>query len=39
VIASDGKVEMRLPRDFSAVSKARLQRGIEAFLAALDQKD
>ncbi len=32
-------VEMRLPRDFSAVSKARLQRGIEAFLAALDQKD
>ncbi len=39
VTASDGKVEMRLPRDFSAVSKARLQRGIEAFLAALDQTD
>ncbi|SFT11389.1 chromosome partitioning protein, ParB family [Sulfitobacter marinus] len=39
VTASDGKVEMRLPRDFSAVSKASLQRGIEAFLAALDQKD
>jgi len=30
---------MRLPRDFSAVSKAKLQRGIEAFLAAIDAKD
>lgn len=39
VTASDGKVEMRLPRDFSAVSKAQLQRGIEAFLAALDSKE
>ena len=39
VTASDGRVEMRLPRDFSAVSKARLQRGVEAFLAALDQND
>ncbi|MEP2922404.1 MAG: ParB/RepB/Spo0J family partition protein [Sulfitobacter sp.] len=39
VTASDGKVEMRLPRDFSAVSKAKLQRGIEAFLAAIDAKD
>lgn len=39
VTASDGKVEMRLPRDFSAVSKARLQRGIEAFLSALDQPE
>lgn len=39
VTASDGKVEMRLPRDFSAVSKAKLQRGIEAFLAAIDLKE
>lgn len=39
VTASDGKVEIRLPRDFSAVSKAQLQRGIEAFLAALDSND
>ena len=37
VTASDGRIEMRLPRDFSAVSKARLQRGIEAFLAAIDK--
>jgi ParB family chromosome partitioning protein len=37
VTASDGRVEMRLPRDFSAVSKVRLQRGIEAFLAAIDK--
>ena len=34
---SGGKVEMRLPCDFSAVSKARLQRGIEALLAAIDK--
>ena len=39
VTASDGKVEMRLPRDFAAVSKQRLQRGIEAFLAAIDKDD
>lgn len=38
VIASEGKVEIRLPRDFSAISKAELQRGIEAFLAAIDRK-
>lgn len=36
VTATDGKVEMRLPRDFSAVSKAQLQRGIEAFIKAID---
>ena len=36
VTATDGRVELRLERDFSAVSKARLQSGIEAFLAALD---
>jgi ParB family transcriptional regulator, chromosome partitioning protein len=37
VTASDGKVELRLDRDFSAVPRARLQRGIEAFLATLDE--
>ena len=36
VTASDGKVELRLDRDFSAVPRARLQAGIEAFLATLD---
>ena len=39
VTALDGKVELRLERDFSAIPKARLQQGIEAFLAALDVKD
>ncbi len=39
VTALDGKVEMRLPRDFSAVSKASLQRGIEAFLAEIDRDE
>ncbi|MEP2984693.1 MAG: ParB N-terminal domain-containing protein [Sulfitobacter sp.] len=39
VTALDGKVELRLERDFSAIPKARLQQGIEAFLAALDAKD
>lgn len=38
VTASDGKVEIRLTRDFSAMSKADLQRGIEAFMAAIDHK-
>ncbi|MEX3314207.1 ParB/RepB/Spo0J family partition protein [Sulfitobacter sp. PS-8MA] len=37
VTASDGKVELRLERDFSAVPRARLQKGIEAFLATLDE--
>ena len=36
VTALDGKVELRLDRDFSAISKARLQQGIERFLEALD---
>ena len=39
VTASDGKVEMRLPRDFAAVSKQSLQRGIEAFMAAIDRDE
>ncbi|SFR64362.1 ParB/RepB/Spo0J family partition protein [Litoreibacter janthinus] len=36
VIAQDGRVELRLPRDFSAVSRAKLQEAIEAFLTTLD---
>jgi ParB family chromosome partitioning protein len=39
VTASDGKVELRLDRDFSAVPRAKLQEGIEAFLATLDQSE
>ena len=39
VTASDGKVELRLEKDFSAVPRARLQQGIEAFLAVLDETD
>ncbi|MEM1149010.1 MAG: ParB/RepB/Spo0J family partition protein [Pseudomonadota bacterium] len=38
VIASDGKIELRLDRDFSAVSKADLQEAIEALLARLDHE-
>lgn len=37
VLASDGKVELRLDRDFSGVSRARLQHAIEAFLNTLDE--
>lgn len=37
VIASDGKIELRLSRDFSAISRSRLQEGIEALLATLDK--
>ncbi|SHF43052.1 chromosome partitioning protein, ParB family [Litoreibacter ascidiaceicola] len=36
VIAQNGKVELRLPRDFSAVSREKLQDAIEAFLTSLD---
>lgn len=39
VTASDGKVELRLDRDFSAVPRARLQQGIEALLSILDETD
>lgn len=35
VIAQNGKVELRLTRDFSAVSKEELQAAIEAFLDRL----
>ncbi|MCZ4368840.1 ParB/RepB/Spo0J family partition protein [Sulfitobacter dubius] len=39
VTASDGKLELRLERDFSAIPRVRLQQGVEAFLAALDDED
>ncbi|WP_333826676.1 ParB/RepB/Spo0J family partition protein [Pararhodobacter sp.] len=34
--AADGRVEMRLPRDFSALDRMQLERAVTAFLAALD---
>lgn len=39
VTASDGKVELRLNKDFSAVPRVRLQQGIEAFLATLNEEE
>ncbi|MEL7091890.1 MAG: ParB/RepB/Spo0J family partition protein [Pseudomonadota bacterium] len=36
VIASHGKIELQLDRDFAAVPKADLQRAIDAFLGSLD---
>ena len=38
VTALDGKLELRLERDFSAIPRVRLQQGVEAFLAALDDE-
>lgn len=35
VLASDGRVELRLNRDFSLVPKAQLQAAIEAFLSEI----
>lgn len=37
VVAHDGRVELRLPRDFSAVGKDALQAAVDAFLAELDR--
>ncbi|WP_299305588.1 ParB N-terminal domain-containing protein [uncultured Litoreibacter sp.] len=37
IIAQDGRVEIRLPRDFSAIDRERLQRGIETFLESLEE--
>jgi ParB family transcriptional regulator, chromosome partitioning protein len=34
--AADGKVELRLDRDFSVIERARLEQAVEAFLDALD---
>ncbi len=39
VIASEGRVEIRLEKDFSAVNKARLQSAIEAFLQSIEERD
>lgn len=35
--AADGKVELRMSRDFASVSRDRLQAAAEAFFAALDE--
>ncbi len=37
VAASDGRVELRLNRDFSALDRSRLQLAVEAFFKALDE--
>jgi ParB family chromosome partitioning protein len=36
VIAQNGRVELRLPRDFSAINREKLQAAVEAFLSSLD---
>lgn len=38
VLAADGRVELRLERDFSQVPRAQLQSAIEAFFDALEEK-
>jgi ParB family chromosome partitioning protein len=38
VLASDGRIELRLNRDFSSLSKSKLQAGINALLDSLDQQ-
>ena len=37
IAASDGRVELRLARDFSELDRAKLQRAFEAFFDALDR--
>ncbi len=39
VLASDGRIELRLRRDFSGVSRSKLQAGIESLLNTLDKDD
>ena len=39
VLASDGRIELRLRRDFSGLSRSKLQAGIEALLNTLDEDD
>lgn len=39
VLASDGRIELRLRRDFSGLSRSKLQAGIEALLDTLDEAD
>ena len=36
VTAADGRVEMRLDRDFSTLNRDRLQRAVEAFFSVID---
>lgn len=36
ILASDGRIELRLRRDFSGISRTKLQAGIEALLNTLD---
>jgi ParB family chromosome partitioning protein len=36
VIAQNGRVELRLSRDFSAINREKLQAAVEAFLSSLD---
>ncbi|MBL4768136.1 MAG: ParB N-terminal domain-containing protein [Rhodobacteraceae bacterium] len=38
VLASDGRIELRLDRDFSGIPRSKLQAGIEALLNKLDEK-
>ncbi|MDD7973563.1 ParB/RepB/Spo0J family partition protein [Roseinatronobacter alkalisoli] len=35
--ASEGRIELRLPRDFTAIDRSRLERAVTAFLSALDE--
>lgn len=37
ILATDGRIELRLARDFSRVSRGKLQKGIEQLLRALDE--
>lgn len=37
-IATHGRVELRMERDFSAIDRHRLEQALEAFLAALDER-
>tara|TARA_R110000796_G_scaffold49077_3_gene117461 strand:- start:1854 stop:1976 length:123 start_codon:yes stop_codon:yes gene_type:complete len=38
VTALDGRIDIQFPREFLALSKQRLQGGIEAFLETLEEK-
>lgn len=37
-VATHGRMELRMDKDFSAIDRHRLEQAIEAFLAALDEK-
>ena len=37
ISAAEGRVELRLPRDFAGVDRHRLERAVSAFLTALDE--